>query len=383
MEGFDVVGVFHSVHLRHVLHLDCQSRLPRPPAGPREHHGPQLAQLRRPQPPAHGADQFRQRRGQRVLERRKQRRRVVVAQIVRPDPLRVKQQAAVAREARIGSPRPARLFVSDFRRPRRHQVDDPRRRAPRRFADVEHDGQHRREPVAGAEPPAPPLLHVEAVHVVADTQRHQVVDGGLELQHHHQVQPWPGSFDPGGVAAPGRSDGVRPRAWRERIVRAAPAQMHPPHRVVAVAARRLGVVGDRLLVHAGQGGEVQRIDQRVHAVALGDEPAHQILDHERGGQEVLVGGVGFHADDVTRGGRGGQRTQGAPDVGARPECESDRVRSCRSEGGSLRQRPRGARRGWPVTAPGQCTMRRNSTPKEGTCWEARVRRTGRDSEETA
>ena len=60
---------------------------------------------------------------------------------------------------------------------------------------------------------------------------------------------------------------------------------------------------------------VQRTDQRMHAVAVGDEPAHQLLDHEGEGQDALVGGVGVHALDATRGRGGGQWTLGTPDVG--------------------------------------------------------------------
>ena len=79
--------------------------------------------------------------------------------------------------------------------------------------------------------------------------------------------------------------------------------------------QRRGAGGDRLLVHAGEGGEVQRIDHRVHAVQVGDEPAQQLLDHEREGQDVLVGGVGLHAGDTTRRRRGGQWTLSTPGVG--------------------------------------------------------------------
>ena len=102
---------------------------------------------------------------------------VVEVHIVRPDPEGVKQHVAVAGEPRVVPPpqaalpaagpcRPRRAPVgaAGLRRLRRHQVDDPRRRGPGRGAVVEHDGQHRRKAVGGAEPPAPPLLQVEAVH---------------------------------------------------------------------------------------------------------------------------------------------------------------------------------------------------------------------------
>ena len=57
-------------------------------------------------------------------------------------------------------------------------------------------------------------------------------------------------------------------------------------------------------------------DQRLHAVALGDEPAQQLLDHDGVGQDVLAGGVGVHAGDATRGRGGVQWTSGAFGVGA-------------------------------------------------------------------
>ena len=189
VERLDVVGVLHSVHLRHVLFLDCQPRLPRTPSGPFEHDLLELPQLRRPQPPAHRAHQLRQRRGRRILQPRQQRRRVVVPRILPPDPVRVKQHIAVAREPRVGPPRRA------------------------------------------------PLLAVSACAACGVTKS---------------------------------------------MTRAA---------------------------------AVQRTDQRMHAVPVGDEPAHQFLDHEGEGQDALVGGVGVHALDATRGRGGGQWTLGTPDVG--------------------------------------------------------------------
>ena len=72
-------------------------------------------------------------------------------------------------------------------------------------------------------------------------------------------------------------------------------------------------------VRVREGGEVQRIDQRVHAVALGDEPVQQLLGHEGKGQDALVCGVGLHAGDATRGRRRGQWTLDASGVGAGAE----------------------------------------------------------------
>ena len=45
-----------------------------------------------------------------------------------------------------------------------------------------------------------------------------------------------------------------------------------------------------------------------------------LLDHDGVGQVGLVRGVGDHAGDATRGGRGGQWTLGAPDVVAGADC---------------------------------------------------------------
>ena len=66
------------------------------------------------------------------------------------------QHIAVARKPRVGLPRRAALPAAGLRRLRRHQVDDPGRRGPGRGAVVEHDGQHRRQAVGGAECPRCP-----------------------------------------------------------------------------------------------------------------------------------------------------------------------------------------------------------------------------------
>ena len=316
----DIAVVLQSVRFHHVFHLQLQpqssSRLPR---RPREQDLLQPPKLRRPQSLLQGGQQPRIRLVRRILQPRQQRRRVVVPQILRPDPERVKQHVAVARKSRVGPPRRTALRAAGLRRLRRHQVDDPPCGGPARVADVEHDGQHRREAVGGAEPPAAPVLHVEVVHVVADAQRHQIVHGGLELQHHHQVQPRPGGLGLRAFVAGRGSGPVRAPARRVRIVLATFAQIHPPHHVIAVAVQRRAGIADRLLVHAGEGGEVQRIDERVHAVAVGDEPVHQLLDHDGVGQDALVRGVGVHSGDATRGRRGGQRALGASGVGAGAE----------------------------------------------------------------
>ena len=71
-----------------------------------------------------------------------------------------------------------------------------------------------------------------------------------------------------------RLDRAVPSVVTEVLI-AAPTPVHLPHHVVAVAMQRHGAGGDRLLVHVREGGEVQRIDQRVHAVyqvALDSQP---------------------------------------------------------------------------------------------------------------
>ena len=102
----------------------------------------------------------------------------------------------------------------------------------------------------------------------------------------------------GSAASP---PGEAPRRGRARVAGAscAPRSRRCTRHTMSLArpALRLAGVADRLLVHADQGGEVEPLGQRVQAVALGDEPAHQLLDHERMAVDGLVGGVGRHVRD--------------------------------------------------------------------------------------
>ena len=340
------------IHIHHVAHLQVQTdSLPRHSLRPRQDHLSERRKLRGVQPHA----QRRHLRGDalrsRVLQRCEQRRRVVLPQIVSRDPQGVKHQVAVAGEHRMGSRCDAGLACAALRRARGDQIDDALRRAPRRCPRVEHDGQHRRQPVGGAEPLAPPALGVEAVDVAADAQRHQEVDLGLELQHHHQVQP------------------------RVGVVFVPVAKGHAPDHVVGTPALAPGVGGDRLLVHARELREVERIDERTGAVEVGDEPAHQLLDHERMAEYVLVGGVGPHGRDGSSRAGAVQWTSGTTLVGVQRDCRH----TMRVRGGAIaspsqpawRRGPRPCARRRPSPTRRCCRPHRQTTPDRRPAGEAR------------
>ena len=203
----EVARLVQSIHLRHVSYLQVQTNPPsRHLLRPQQHHFPQRSELRCPQAPVQRRHLPRNAARRRVLQGRQQRRRVVVPQIVGRDPQGVKRQVALAREQRIGSRCDACLPAAGARGARGHQVDDPRRRTPRRRPGVEHDRQHRRQPVGGPEPLAPPAFDVEVVDVVADAHGRAFISSALSLRSVQGSQPGMGlpSFNSQGrQSAPG------------------------------------------------------------------------------------------------------------------------------------------------------------------------------------
>ena len=126
--SFGAVFVLPRPEARRIVRLDsckrsisAMSRIPRfrsirrfATLRPQQHHFPQRSELRCPQPPRRHLPRNAARR--RVLQGRQQRRRVVVPQIVGPDPQGVKRQVAVTRKQGIGS---RRHLPPRGRRPRR------------------------------------------------------------------------------------------------------------------------------------------------------------------------------------------------------------------------------------------------------------------------
>ena len=85
-----------------------------------------------------------------------------------------------------------------------------------------------------------------------NSYRHGVVDGGLEFEHHQDVEP--------PVAA-----------------------SHPPHPILMTLAK---IVADGILGPALQGGEVELLDPLA-----GEEPGEQVAHHRREREQQLAGGV--------------------------------------------------------------------------------------------
>ena len=96
---------------------------------------------------------------------------------------------------------------------------------------------------ARAESPAAPQLEMVVVDIVADAQRHQVVDLPLHLDHQHDVQP----------------DAVRLRLVAHR---------NPPDDVVGVAPLGRGRSGRGLLLYAHEARKIQPVDQFAAVVQV-------------------------------------------------------------------------------------------------------------------
>ena len=123
---------------------------------------------------------------------------------------------------------------------------------------------------------------MKVVHVVANAQRHQKVDLGLELKHKDQIQPR--------IVA---------------LVFRPTTKAYAPDHVIGVRARIFGISGNGLFLQSHHLPEVERVDEFAGTVEVGHEPAHHLLDHELVGEDLLVGGVGIHPRDGNAGKLGG------------------------------------------------------------------------------
>ena len=75
------------------------------------------------------------------------------------------------------------------------------------------------------------------------------------------------------------------------------AKPHAPDHVISVPARVFGSSGDGLLMQPQHLSEVERIDELARAAEIGHEPAHQFLDQELVGEDLLAGWIGVHRRD--------------------------------------------------------------------------------------
>ena len=139
---------------------------------------------------------------------------------------------------------------------------------PGRAPVVEHDGQHRGQLAAGSQVATANQVLVQQSDIGQQAQRHVAFHGGLELEQHQEVEP-------------------------------PVAQSHPPQGVAPAPAQ---VPAHELRGQLLEGAEVERV-----APPSGGEPAQQVLDHPRVGEQELVGGVVHRRRVAPRDPRHGRR----------------------------------------------------------------------------
>ena len=181
-----------------------------------------------------------------VLQLDERRHPILRRQILGAERLRVNQHVALRGLAACQEP-----VRRGDRLPHLH------RRRPAPLTVVDHDGQHRRQRTCFAQHPVADQLLMHQGGIGQDARRHAGIHRRLKLQHHQQP----------------------PRVAVRRRVAKADAPQH-------VAEAPAQVVADVLGGKPLQGGEIERLDP-----IAGDEPAHEVCDHPRQGEQQLVEGI--------------------------------------------------------------------------------------------